>query len=991
MKKLLPLLILSFFSFQSFAGSCPDGSEPDKSLSEDGTFFKFLCKNDIYNSFPVHEFAKSPLRDLKVPENWQLFKDPEELYRFHERFKGPVNEGLITNKTHVWDMSGYIDDCERGISEFDLSLINPELQMPSRFIRCMTVFSHHHFRDRKEGIKVYERILLAWAKTKPVIYRSGRRTTSEFGQQSYSALMAIGDFSSFYALYYDDFDFTPEQRQSVDNYLSDWLINHDIDPPPGYGRCDLQNSQSFELVEDNYKGDTNYCGSNRWRMGLGAVYLGLRTNNQRLFTAGNRHIEINLASIDKDGIFPAWARKGALALSYSRQLPEVLTLLAVAYESIGYDFYEHQLPHGKRIHEVYGAFFDFIYHPEKLNKYAFAARYYVGKDAYEFDKLSLAEKWRIEMIYPEVLAAQSKGYVIRYRPDLMSSIDYTKSWGTPWGKRNFGERPQPSFDWPHFISVFTPISGLAVYEAANQNISKMIAAEEKELAECKVSELSGESKLNGIYEAKWFFKNEFKTWELSGSDRLILDQCVGKFESAKSFHNRLSGSAHPSKEFRKNLYISYNTNGQIFMISNYLHAGSSFNGPDSNDSDYNRYTNLKGDINSGQITGIHMDNDWWKIEIISMEKLEKQKANNKALLKANVEKIQAEKIAEIAKLATELSIFEIKDGAFSLTLDNVDFSEIEPSQKQKKNNNSELHKAEINGSLTLSSKQIDLKTLVFQQAAYKSNRLSINVGDLTPTEMNPFKRHRDSLQKKCGMGLMNQYDWLSFISETSDIKNAKNQQCHYDYFKEANDEEAFELFQAVLGGTNSILSYLQTGKSSEVLIKEEAKEIETASELSIFKINDKTFNLTLDKVDFIETWPFKLERSEEYLKPYQLHKAVIQGSLNTRSNSNKMFDFITLVYKYAGNQELVIHVDDRTVEPLKRHSDSLQKKCGPKVMEWGWLSFISQTTDVKIAKSQQCIYDYFKEANDKESFDLFQAVLGGTDSILDYLQTNVEL
>ena len=88
---------------------------------------------------------------------------------------------------------------------------------------------------------------------------------------------------------------------------------------------------------------------------------------------------------------------------------------------------------------------------------------------------------------------------------------------------------------------------------------------------------------------------------------------------------------------------------------------------------------------------------------------------------------------------------------------------------------------------------------------------------------------------------------------------------------------------------------------------------------------------------------------------------------------------------------LVIHTDSPTIKPLTRHKNSLEQKCGPKVMEWGWLSFISQTTDVKSAKSQQCIYDYFKEANDKESFDLFQAVLGGTDSILDYLQKNVEL
>ena len=111
----------------------------------------------------------------------------------------------------------------------------------------------------------------------------------------------------------------------------------------------------------------------------------------------------------------------------------------MAYESIGYDFYEHQLPRGKKIHEVYEALFDFIYHPEKLNKYAHGQRYYGGKenmsddnrimDVYEFDKLPLSEKWNREMISPEILAAESKGYVIRYRPDLMDKIDYKETWG----------------------------------------------------------------------------------------------------------------------------------------------------------------------------------------------------------------------------------------------------------------------------------------------------------------------------------------------------------------------------------------------------------------------------------------------------------------------------------------------------------------------------------------------------------------------------------
>ena len=46
MKKLLLLLFLSFFSIQSYAGSCPDGSDPVRSISDDGTYFVFNCESD---------------------------------------------------------------------------------------------------------------------------------------------------------------------------------------------------------------------------------------------------------------------------------------------------------------------------------------------------------------------------------------------------------------------------------------------------------------------------------------------------------------------------------------------------------------------------------------------------------------------------------------------------------------------------------------------------------------------------------------------------------------------------------------------------------------------------------------------------------------------------------------------------------------------------------------------------------------------------------
>jgi dienelactone hydrolase len=59
MKKLFLILILSFLSAQSFAGSCPDGSEPIRSISEDGTYFVFNCASLSESSNKVNTTSSS--------------------------------------------------------------------------------------------------------------------------------------------------------------------------------------------------------------------------------------------------------------------------------------------------------------------------------------------------------------------------------------------------------------------------------------------------------------------------------------------------------------------------------------------------------------------------------------------------------------------------------------------------------------------------------------------------------------------------------------------------------------------------------------------------------------------------------------------------------------------------------------------------------------------------------------------------------------------
>jgi hypothetical protein len=97
-KKLFLVFTLSLFSNQSFAEGCPDGSEPVKSISDDGTYFVYNCggSNTANSSTSSQKVAKA-LAGINIENdpNLDFFSLPLGLYPTNKTLHG--SEGRIAD------------------------------------------------------------------------------------------------------------------------------------------------------------------------------------------------------------------------------------------------------------------------------------------------------------------------------------------------------------------------------------------------------------------------------------------------------------------------------------------------------------------------------------------------------------------------------------------------------------------------------------------------------------------------------------------------------------------------------------------------------------------------------------------------------------------------------------------------------------------------------------------------------------------------------
>jgi hypothetical protein len=447
MKKLFLLLTLSFFSAQSFAGSCPDGSEPVKSISDDGTYFVYNCAAQSSSLLSSSSSANpgswndpGPLDELTIPDNWQIFNNKQDFEdaRSRSRERAPTRPGFdekeCSNILKDWRNSMEFMASVEGkkeVSEDTAFGNNDETKINYQTCLDYLIYTTQNYIGTPDYM---QEILLHWAKTDAVFIPSGAQGESGH-TYIYRALESWTEFGGYYAIFYDEFKYSDAEREIVDAYLKDKILNLNtinLYAAAGGGKvCDPDNIEktieglfarnNIELVMNE-----NTCSGRVIRDALAQLLVGLRLNDKAIFKKGIENTKWILNFFDDNGQFVPLSVKGASAYQYTANVSNFLGSFTEIYASVGYDFMEYKLRNGLSVKQLMDRQYELFLNPHLLDDWV--RRYpsdYKGVHNEYFLKSSREKIIEIDMNLFAFVRALPR-YVDTYRADIGKSYEFDK-------------------------------------------------------------------------------------------------------------------------------------------------------------------------------------------------------------------------------------------------------------------------------------------------------------------------------------------------------------------------------------------------------------------------------------------------------------------------------------------------------------------------------------------------------------------------------------
>ena len=284
------------------------------------TFYNPACSKE--------KLLPNTLLEIKVIENWEPVKN---FQKFKEYSNLTPMKRFLERKDKEWNCFDRIKN------------VDPYPKTDDSHWAWFTCQNYLHFAGTNNP-QIIGDILLHWASVKKDLMIVKR--ASGYNVAGYDIPSTIGTFAQFYAVWYNEINYSKQERQLVNKYLVQKLFDQKFKVlNKGTRKCNIKKLKSIYSKNTG----TNNCGNIRMKVAVGEIMLGFRLEDQELLDKGHKDIYVVQAFINKDGININHASRGANTVNYSWEYTGYSSILAEVYRPVGYDYFEHTFPRGAKV------------------------------------------------------------------------------------------------------------------------------------------------------------------------------------------------------------------------------------------------------------------------------------------------------------------------------------------------------------------------------------------------------------------------------------------------------------------------------------------------------------------------------------------------------------------------------------------------------------------------------------------------------------------
>ena len=336
MKNFFIFLLFSIFTFTYSVSSEVIYSDEAKQMMDDHVKSSVLLK-------------------VPLPKINRIIKD-------FDRYKD-YRTNVMANNWHytsfIWkeEIDGKLltkEFCVNVISEFKVPT-TPTIK-EKVFKRCLDSLMDYALLNFNGGIKLFEKIILNIATADKDYWVYKKSGKDNFNPTYYNLWGVLSPVIMFYAVNYDQFNYTDKQHAIIQKYFKDKAMIELLNRAGDRSRtklCPIDKPMKLSSI----KHIVGNCGSVRLRFASAELALAILMQDKELWAKGLWDLDYVLSMIGKEGHFIPHTGKGCKALGYSQDTSKLISMNVELLNLANFNLLDYKTRNGKTIAEAYEQLF----------------------------------------------------------------------------------------------------------------------------------------------------------------------------------------------------------------------------------------------------------------------------------------------------------------------------------------------------------------------------------------------------------------------------------------------------------------------------------------------------------------------------------------------------------------------------------------------------------------------------------------------------------